>query len=312
MMITTLLASLVAVKIWHWSPWLAGLVTAAFLVPDLAFFGAAMVKIPDGGWFPLAVAFLVLGLLASWEQGRSVLSAALAERLLPTEAVLDDIARSGIQRTPGTAVYLTSDETSTPIALLHNLKINRVVHERNIFLALRGEEVPDVAAAERFEETRTVPFALRIESTHFAPRPATATTRPASRGLALGDRRVLGQRRDRQRRVPPARRRRGAISASRACGRWLLAAVAVLLLVLCFAEASSYFDQAGRRYLYTRTAFGDLVGFEVGWMTWIARVATVASLSVGFAQAMGYLLPGRPTRAGRARWRSPLRWSCSR
>ncbi len=71
----------------------------------------------------------------------------------------------------------------------------------------------------------------------------------------------------------------------------LLAGVAVTLLVLCFAEASSHFDRAGGAYLYTRSAFGDLVGFEVGWMTWIARVASVASLSVGFAQALSYFWP---------------------
>jgi basic amino acid/polyamine antiporter, APA family len=71
----------------------------------------------------------------------------------------------------------------------------------------------------------------------------------------------------------------------------VLAGVAVALLVLCFAEASSYFDRAGGAYLYTRDAFGELVGFEVGWMTWIARVASVASLAVGFAQALSYFWP---------------------
>ncbi|HEX4441265.1 MAG TPA: APC family permease [Thermoanaerobaculia bacterium] len=67
------------------------------------------------------------------------------------------------------------------------------------------------------------------------------------------------------------------------------AGLAVLLLVLCFAEASSHFDQAGGAIVYTRAAFGDFVGFEVGWMTWIARIASVASLSVFFARALGYL-----------------------
>src|SRR3954469_4844451 len=71
----------------------------------------------------------------------------------------------------------------------------------------------------------------------------------------------------------------------------VLAGLAVLLLVLCFAEASSYFDQPGGAYLYTRSAFGELIGFEVGWMTWIARIASVASLSVGFAQALSYFWP---------------------
>jgi basic amino acid/polyamine antiporter, APA family len=74
-------------------------------------------------------------------------------------------------------------------------------------------------------------------------------------------------------------------------GAVVLAGFAVLLLVLCFAEAASYFDQPGSAYLYARTAFGDLVGFEVGWMTWLARVASVASLSVGFSKALSYLVP---------------------
>src|SRR5687767_15838167 len=82
-----------------------------------------------------------------------------------------------------------------------------------------------------------------------------------------------------------------AILAGASVWAVLLAGVAVALLVLCFAEASSYFDGAGGAYLYTRSAFGELVGFEVGWMTWIARIASVASLSVGFAQALSYFWP---------------------
>jgi len=79
----------------------------------------------------------------------------------------------------------------------------------------------------------------------------------------------------------------------------LLAGFAVLLLVLCFAEAASHFDRPGSAYLYARTAFGKLVGFEVGWMTWLARVSSVASLSAGFAQALGYLWPATQVGWGR-------------
>lgn len=82
-----------------------------------------------------------------------------------------------------------------------------------------------------------------------------------------------------------------AILGPASIGAVVLAGFAVLLLVLCFAEAASYFDRPGGAYLYTRSAFGELVGFEVGWMTWIARVASVASLSVGFSQALSYLWP---------------------
>lgn len=80
----------------------------------------------------------------------------------------------------------------------------------------------------------------------------------------------------------------------------LLAGCAVAILVLCFSEAASYFDEPGGAYLYTREAFGEFVGFEVGWMTWLARVTSVASLSVGFALAFGYLWPGATEGWGRA------------
>jgi len=80
----------------------------------------------------------------------------------------------------------------------------------------------------------------------------------------------------------------------------LAAGFAVLLLVLCFAEASSLFDRPGGAIVYTRAAFGDFVGFEVGWMTWIARIASIAGLSVFFARAVGYLWPG--ARSGVGQW----------
>jgi basic amino acid/polyamine antiporter, APA family len=82
-----------------------------------------------------------------------------------------------------------------------------------------------------------------------------------------------------------------ALLGGASIGAVVLAGAAVLLVVLCFAEAASHFDQPGSAYLYAREAFGELVGFEVGWMTWLARVASVASLAVAFAQALGYLWP---------------------
>ena len=83
-------------------------------------------------------------------------------------------------------------------------------------------------------------------------------------------------------------------------GAVVLAGFAVLLLVLCFAEAGSYFDRPGSAYVYTREAFGPFIGFEVGWMTWLARVSSVASLSVGFARALGFVWPAANVGVGRA------------
>jgi len=82
-------------------------------------------------------------------------------------------------------------------------------------------------------------------------------------------------------------------------GAVVLAGFAVLLLVLCFAEAGSYFDRPGSAYVYTKEAFGELVGFEVGWMTWLARVSSVSSLSVGFARALGFVWPEANIGVGR-------------
>ncbi len=149
MIITTLLAFVVARRIWGWKLWAAVSVTAIFLVIDLAFFGANIVKVAQGGWFPLVIAAGVFVIFASWRRGRSALAARQAEVSLPPELVIDDVARRGIPRTPSTAVFLTGQATGTPPALLHNLKHNRVVHERNLFLTVRNEEVPHVPEAER-------------------------------------------------------------------------------------------------------------------------------------------------------------------
>ena len=151
MLITTVLAAIVARKIWRWPLWVVALVTAVFLVPDAAFFSAAILKIPDGGWFPLLLAAAVLAVMVAWAKGRASLSAVLGKRLLPVETIVRDIERHALQRVPGTAVYLTGDAAGTPIALLHNLKLHRVVHERNVFLTVRVEEVPHVAADRRLE-----------------------------------------------------------------------------------------------------------------------------------------------------------------
>ena len=151
MLITTLLAAVVARKIWHWPAWLVALVTVTFLVPDLAFFFASLLKIPDGGWFPIAVALAVLALMTSWQRGRATLRLLMLDRLVPVGRLLEEISRRGIHRVPGTAVYLTSDEAGAPVALLHNLKINQIVHERHLFLTVHGAEVPCVEPENRLE-----------------------------------------------------------------------------------------------------------------------------------------------------------------
>ncbi len=151
MLITTLLAYVVTRRLWKWPWWLAALVTGTFLAVDVAFFGANIVKVHTGGWLPLLMAALVFVAMTTWQRGRHLLASRIGERLLPLERFITDVAAHPPVRVPRTAVYLTADRQGTPIALLHNLKINQVLHERNVFVTVVGEEVPYVAADERLE-----------------------------------------------------------------------------------------------------------------------------------------------------------------
>jgi len=149
MIITSLLAFVVARKLWGWNLWVAAGVTAVFLVADLAFFGANIIKVAQGGWFPLVVAAAVFALFASWRRGRSAQAARLAEVSIPAERIIEDVVRRGLHRVPGTAVFLTGESSGTPPALLHNIKHNRVIHEQNVFLTIVTEEIPQVPEQER-------------------------------------------------------------------------------------------------------------------------------------------------------------------
>jgi len=149
MIITSLLAFVVARKLWGWNLWVAAGVTAVFLVADLAFFGANIIKVAQGGWFPLVVAAAVFALFASWRRGRSAQAARLAEVSIPAERIIEDVVRRGLHRVPGTAVFLTGESSGTPPALLHNIKHNRVIHEQNVFFTIVTEEIPQVPEQER-------------------------------------------------------------------------------------------------------------------------------------------------------------------
>jgi KUP system potassium uptake protein len=151
MIITTLLAYVVARRLWRWSVLLASLVTVGFLVPDLAFFGANMVKVSQGGWIPLLIGALAFFLFDTWKRGRQDLAERRRAGLLPMEVFLRDPAVRRIPRVPGTAVFMTGDLTGVPVALLHNLKHNRVLHERLALLTIVTDPVPHVDADNRVQ-----------------------------------------------------------------------------------------------------------------------------------------------------------------
>lgn len=154
MVITTLLLFVVARERWKWSLPVAVLFTAFFLVIDLGFWGANLVKIPAGGWFPLVVGVIILTIMTTWKRGREI----VREIMGVTSVRFDDFAArfqtAPALRVPGTAVYMYSDPDCTPPALLHNLQHNKVLHEEVILLSIKTNEVPYVPAAERVEVQR--------------------------------------------------------------------------------------------------------------------------------------------------------------
>ncbi len=158
MLITTILFYVVARHRWHWSTVAALPVAAFFITIDLAFFGANMLKVAHGGWFPLLVSACILFLMLTWRKGRRVLRGHLSNICLPLDALLPDLKNQSIRRVPGTAIYMSGNRSGTPLALLHNLKHNKVVHEQVVLLTVRTEEVPylanvrDRVALEKLEE----------------------------------------------------------------------------------------------------------------------------------------------------------------
>lgn len=151
MVFTTLLFAVVARKRWQWSPLRVIALATGFLVVDLAFWGANLLKIPDGGWFPLSIAAALFVMMSTWKRGRQVLAARLRASAIPFEAFAERLASEEIQRVPGTAVFMYSNPLATPPALLHNLKHNKVLHERIVLLSVESKEVPHLTADERIE-----------------------------------------------------------------------------------------------------------------------------------------------------------------
>jgi KUP system potassium uptake protein len=149
MMITTLLFHRVVRDLWGWPLWKAAPLSALFMLVDATFFGANLVKVEEGGWFPLVAAAAVFTLLSTWKKGREILALQMKEAGLPLELFLAEIARKNPTRVPGTAVFMTGNMGNVPPVLLHHLKHNKVLHERVVLVSLLTEEIPNVRDPER-------------------------------------------------------------------------------------------------------------------------------------------------------------------
>jgi KUP system potassium uptake protein len=153
MLATTVLFYFAAQRLWNWSPLVAGALCTLFGVIEISFFGANALKILNGGWYPLAVGVFLFTLMSTWKTGRRLLWQRVKETSLPLEHFLASLDRREPNRVKGTAIYLASNPGSTPLALLHNLKHNKVLHERVVFLNIVVEEQPTIDKSHRVSVT---------------------------------------------------------------------------------------------------------------------------------------------------------------
>lgn len=149
MVITSILAALVFSRAlgWGWTKAIA--LFSVFLVVDLAFFGANILKISDGGWFPLLAGFVIFTLMTTWKRGRQLLYKRMEGDALALTPFIESLSYGDTARVPGTAVFMTHNPDGVPQALLHNLKHNKVLHERIILATVITQDIPYIPDAER-------------------------------------------------------------------------------------------------------------------------------------------------------------------
>ena len=175
MAITTFLFAVFARRRWGWPGWAVAAFLLVFLPIDLAFLGANLLKVVHGGWVPLALALGLFGLMLTWKRGRETVTDVQYEGRLPIEMLLEDLARRDVERVPGVAVFFNARSHVTPSALLHNLKHNHVLHERNLLLNVRTVSRPHVPEAERAELVELGQGFYRAELSYgFAETPCVA------------------------------------------------------------------------------------------------------------------------------------------
>ena len=148
MVITALLLHVVVTERWGWPRWATLAVTAIFLTVDLAFFGANLIKVMQGGWLPLVVAALLFTLMTTWKTGRRLVAERLTARATPIDVFMASLKALAPARVRGTAVFMTAQPHGTPPALVHNLRYNKVLHEHVVILTVTTVPQP-VRAARR-------------------------------------------------------------------------------------------------------------------------------------------------------------------
>jgi KUP system potassium uptake protein len=151
MLITTTLTFFVIRYGWKYPLALCILATGCFFLVDITFFASNMLKLVDGGWFPLLIGGLVFTLMMTWKRGREILNEKLRTDAIDLKSFLESVFAAPPLRVPGTAVFLTAEPGTVPNAMLHNLKHNKVLHEHNLFVTVKNHEVPWVGLDKRAE-----------------------------------------------------------------------------------------------------------------------------------------------------------------
>ena len=150
MFIDTILLAVVLITLWRWPLWKAAPLIAAFIVVDMAYLGANLLKVPQGGWVPLVIGLAIFTLLTTWSRGRALMRQSMTEGTIPME-VFAKSAHTSAKRVPGTAIFMASTSTGVPSALLHNIKHNKVLHERVVVLTVAIQDVPYIDGEKRCE-----------------------------------------------------------------------------------------------------------------------------------------------------------------
>lgn len=166
MVITTLLFYFAARRIWGWSSWKAGLLCGIFLIVEVSFAAANFLKVFKGGWFPLLVGLILFTLMATWKRGRQLLGERLRASSLPFNLFLEDVLNNPPVRVAGTSIFLAGNSEGTPLALLHNLKHNKVLHQRVIILTVSTADVPQVPSTQRCKVETLAEGFYRVTGTY--------------------------------------------------------------------------------------------------------------------------------------------------
>ncbi len=149
MFVDTLLAYVIVRRVWNWKLWQAALLLVPIGVIDLVFISSNLVKLKEGAWMPLALGGGLMVVMWTWSRGSHILSEKVRRDSLPLSDLIDMLRARPPHRSPGTAMYLTADSDMAPVALLHNLKHNKVLHQHNVIVTVRTADIPTVADCDR-------------------------------------------------------------------------------------------------------------------------------------------------------------------